>query len=352
MRPLLPHLGPHDRVALKGATVAAAATVGSAPLVRQALLRSGILDVPNHRSSHVTPVPRGGGIACLIGVGAASAVTGLTESLVRRRVPATLVITPLAVATLGFADDFAGGLPATVRLAAQLAAGVSMSTADLPGAARPIGVLAPPGIVNVFNFMDGINGISALSAAVWGANASLLARRRGDLALMNLGAATGGSGLGFLPWNAPNARLFLGDTGSYLYGSLMSAGVVAAARSPYGHERRARWADAYRVASPLIPYVADSAQAIVRRRRAGAKLTEAHREHVYQRVVDSTQLSHTQMSLLHAAAAISTAGASRLPLSWAIPTTAGVVAVYLSLPKLAARKNRRRSTIPAPTEAP
>ena len=327
----------YARVALKGGSVAAVVTAATAPLVRSALLRSNVMDVPNHRSSHSTPIPRGGGIACLIGVSAGVAAMESTERLMRRRVPVALVVTPLAISALGFADDFLGGLHFAPRLAAQLVGGAATATADLPIEAGPAAVMLMPSVVNVFNFMDGINGISALTCAVWGLNAAQLGSQRQDLTLMGLGAITSGAGLGFLPWNAPKAQLFLGDTGSYLFGALMATGVVAAARSPFGQERATRWADAARTAAPLLPYVADAAQAIARRVARGEQITEAHREHVYQRVTDTTKLSHLQVASLHAAVAAAVGAAARLRPRLAVPATAVLAGAYLALPSLVKR---------------
>lgn len=306
-------LSPAARIALKAGAVAASATFATAPLVRQIMLRAGTIDVPNHRSSHVAPIPRGGGIACVVGAAAAMTVVELTEPAARRRLPVALLAAPLTMAAVGYADDHTGGLPPQPRLAAQVIAGGMAASAGLSPTAAGAAVIAMPGLVNVVNFMDGINGITGSTAAVWGINTSLVGWREDDIPLVILGATTAGAGLGFLPWNAPNAKLFLGDAGSYLFGGLFTCGVIAATRNPRGCGTPTRWHIALTVAAPLLPYVADAAQAIVRRACAGEALTEAHREHAYQHLVDRFRLSHTTASAAHCAAAVTTAGSARLP---------------------------------------
>jgi UDP-N-acetylmuramyl pentapeptide phosphotransferase/UDP-N-acetylglucosamine-1-phosphate transferase len=83
-------------------------------------------------------------------------------------------------------------------------------------------------VVNAVNFMDGINGISAVTGAVAGAAFAWLGAELDDRTLLVLGAAVAGASLAFLPWNAPRARVFLGDVGSYGLGAALAAGVCLA----------------------------------------------------------------------------------------------------------------------------
>lgn len=306
---------------MKRELLAFAATAGVtcalAPAVRRLMLKVGTIDVPNHRSSHTTPVPRGGGVAAIGGAASALLITRC-----RPRVGFLLPVAGLAV--VGYLDDHRsarGGLPAASRLGAQLLAGSLLTKEPID---RGIAAVLTPSVVNIVNFMDGINGISALTALVWGVNTQ--AATSADARL--LGALAAGAGLGFLPWNVPTARLFLGDSGSYLLGGLMAAGIVRAHADD-------QLLAAVCLAAPLMPYTADAAQAIARRRAAGASLTEAHREHVYQRIVDSGALTHSQMATLHALFATACALAwRRLPAHVAVPTTAAICSGYLAMPKL------------------
>lgn len=299
-------------------------TAGLSPLVRRAAHRYGILDIPNHRSSHVALVPRGGGLACLIGVLLASCVgswRGLDVGWV-----ATLACAGLAL--VGFADDRVS-LPALPRLLAQcLAGGVVGATL---GGVRGIfvGAAVAAVAVNVVNFMDGINGITALTISVWGVGALVIGHRDGVAALSVLGAATAGAALGFLPWNVPGARLFLGDSGSYLFGALAASGIIIA------------WASGssvVAVSAPLFLHVADSGWTLVRRAARGENLLEAHREHVYQRLVSRNGLSHTTVSSVFAALSllITVAWALVSP-GLAVVITVSVVALYIAATRLPER---------------
>lgn len=273
---------------------AAAATCASAPFVRAALLRGGVLDVPNHRSSHSVSVVRGGGLACIAG----ALLTGLT---VRNRAPRKATAAVAGLAIVGFLDDSTGGVPALPRLLSQCLLGALAGSSYGPVTAG-IGVLLMPVVVNVVNFMDGVNGITSLTCLVWGVSAAAAPAAAG---VKMLGALIAGMGAGFLPWNAPTPLMFLGDAGSYFLGSLMACGVLHAAR---GTNVRLSLV----VAAPLLPYFADGAQAIARRLVRGEQVTQAHRDHVYQQLVDRCGLSHLQAAGLHATAAGLCAMAARI----------------------------------------
>lgn len=299
-------------------------TYGSAPAVRRAMLRAGTLDVPNHRSSHTVPTPRGGGLACLIGVSAAL----LSPP---RSTPVRDLVAVAALTTVGLVDDRTGGVDPKVRLVVQMAAGVVCGARHSPAVAVGSAVVVP-GVVNVVNFMDGINGISGSTAAVWGGLAAT--DPRSPRATRALAASTAGAGVGFLPHNVPNASLFLGDVGSYLLGALMSVALVEALPQP---------TRALRLGAPLLPYAVDAGQALTRRALRREALLEAHREHVYQRIVDEHGWSHMRMSAAHAAVAtaIGLIARSSRPVVQ-IGGSAAVLAVYAAAPSLLRRSHLRR----------
>lgn len=286
-------------------------TLVSSPLIRRLMIRHDVLDTPNHRSSHNVPIPRGGGLACMTGVVAASAAD-------RERVPVAAVATALSLGLVGFLDDRAGGLPVARRLAAQTALG-TIASGSAPQVFR--GAVLTPAVVNVVNFMDGINGITGSTAAIWGINAATLPGASNRTRW--LGASAAGAGLGFLPWNAPKATLFLGDSGSYLFGGLISAALNGASSNR----------DMVRVGLPLLPYAADAAQALISGKRQGLPLIDAHRRHVYQQLVDTHGLSHATVTAIHAGVALALAGLSRRRLSVRTAIASGIlVAAYLSTP--------------------
>lgn len=303
------------------------------------LRRWQLLDVPNHRSSHAAPVPRGGGLGVMLAVVVAVSVSGQSGAW-------RVLLPALLVAVVGFADDLRS-LSSGVRLAAQVALGLLLSvwvgrdvgTAGLAAAVFVgVCVLGVVGYVNAFNFMDGVNGISALNAAVGGAWFAWLGHDYDARTLLVLGAVLAGAALGFLPWNA-RSRVFLGDVGSYGLGALLAGAAVLA------------WAHGVPAAlcgAPLLIYLADTASVIIRRAHAGKPLTEAHREHVYQRLVE--------LGWSHLTSAAFTAGLSAVVVAVlavlyreepaaALTLVVGLLGLYLSSPRLLARRATRAEVV-------
>ena len=319
-----------------GALVASAVLTGMAiPLLRRAAL----LDRPNHRSSHVTPVPRGGGAAVMVAVVAGTALGGRSDVW-------PVVVAALLLATVGLADDLRSLSP-VLRLTAQLVVGAGLCgwfvvTGDPDGStgavALVIGAVGFAAFDNAFNFMDGINGISAMNAAVSGAWFAWLGHRHDLPGLTLIGLVVAGSALGFLPWNAAS-RVFLGDVGSYGIGALVAGSAILA------------WVGGVPVplaVASLLVYLADTSWVIISRARAGKALFEAHREHAYQRLV---QAGWPQL-----ATAVWTAGVSCAVVSvvgWLWPESKGLAVVltsvlllaYLAAPRVV--ESRSRESVPA-----
>jgi UDP-N-acetylmuramyl pentapeptide phosphotransferase/UDP-N-acetylglucosamine-1-phosphate transferase len=302
--------------------IACVVTALAAPAVRWLMLHHGVVDVPNHRSSHTLPTPRGGGWACVAGVVVALAVGVLRDTTV----PVMAAVAPLALALVGFADD-RRSLSPVIRLASQLVIGAAVGAALGGPVAAVVGALLFPGVVNVVNFMDGINGISAITMAVWGGTALAVGLHWHAPSLWVIGAVTAGAALGFLPWNAPVARLFLGDIGSYLFGALAATGMLIG------------WHHGAPVAvlvAPLAVYLADTATTLIARTRRREPLLEAHRSHVYQGLVSGpSRLPHLAVSLYAGGlAAAATLAWAYLPMWVAGLATLAVVGLYLSSPVL------------------
>lgn len=294
--------------------VTALATTALAVPVRHWLTRRGTVDIPNHRSSHTEAVPRGGGIAALAG---AACGTLLTPATLRPR--HTLVI--VSMATLGWLDDVTGHLSSRLRLAAQLAAGAYLP--HFSTSPRSVDAVVSAGVINVVNFMDGINGISGITGVIWGVNAMLI-KGDGSETLTTLGALTAGACLGFLPHNAPHARLFLGDVGSYALGATFTTGILSQRTLP----------TRYQAGLPLLLYGADATYTILRRARRGDKLTEAHRQHVYQQLTD-VGYSHSQVAAIHGTlAALICLINHHSSFPYPAAATGVITAAYLSLPSL------------------
>lgn len=287
-----------------------------APVVRTQVLRLGLVDVPNHRSSHTLPTPRAGGIACLAAVLAAALAAELMGS--RPSWPVVAAATVLALVGLG--DDHSD-LPPWVRLVAQLGAGGATGLALGGPWLALAGLLVVPAFVNAVNFMDGINGMTALTMAVWGGNVLAVGRDVGSDALAGLGGATAGVALGFLPFNVPSARMFLGDVGSYLLGALAGGGLLLG------------WAEGAPIlvlAAPMAIYAADTSVALLRRAARGERLLDAHREHVYQQLTSDAKLPHPVVAAFAAGLAAATALAWGTMPVW-LAGTATVLACFLYL---------------------
>lgn len=255
---------------------AAAAFLATGALI-PALWRAQLIDKPNHRSSHEMPIPRGGGIAVVLTIVLLSVVFVEWDLQL-----ATLLVATVWLAAVGLVDD-RRSLSSGLRLASQGAVAVLLGVVFLAEGVTtwlwlPVLVVAVVGYVNAYNFMDGVNGISALTAIVVGGWWAWAGADQGEPSLEVLGLVLAGAGLGFLPWNAPHARIFLGDVGSY------GIGVFIAGLSVWAVCSGLPWPWAV---LPLLVYGADTGAALLKRFLGGRSLTEAHREHVYQRLVDS-----------------------------------------------------------------
>lgn len=270
-------------------------------LMRRYAIASQLLDHPNARSSHSTPTPRGGGVAIVasfmllvLGLGAAG--------LIERALCVATLGSGAVVATLGFLDDRAH-LSAGTRFLGHLiaAAWVLFWFGPLPPV--PIfGVVMDLGLattllsafflvwfINIFNFMDGIDGIAsleAISVALSGALVWWLVQPTGSWPLAVIFAACVG---GFLVWNFPPARIFMGDAGSGFLGLVVAL--------------LALWSG---LASPHLfwcwfllagCFTVDASTTLVRRVRRGDRFNEAHRNHAYQYAARRYK-SHKVVSLM------------------------------------------------------
>jgi len=301
--------------------VSGVVTLLGAPLVLRLARSQGIIDVPNARSSHTTPVPRGGGLACLAGI-VVAAVVAHSQG---RVVPWHWLLPVLVLTAIGFVDDHRS-LSAVSRLAAQVAAGSYLGWVAGGGWWVAAGAVLAVAVVNIVNFMDGINGITSLTMAVWGITAFAVGQSHAVPSLSLVGALAAGSALGFLPWNFPTARLFLGDAGSYLFGAMAAVGLLIG------------WSEGVPVvllAAPLALYLADTTTVLARRVLRGDSLFEAHRDHVYQRLTSAAGLSHPAVSLGVAILSAAITISWMAPVMWVpLATTALVCGAYLSAPKL------------------
>lgn len=304
-----------------------------APLLR----RLGVIDIPNDRSSHSTPVIRGMGLAVAAAVLVAlvlSLATGLV-AVDRSLVLAVIAMTG-AAAALGWMEDFRG-LSIRTRASVQLLIGV-IGTVALATTIEdssywwvPVGAIAVATYINTANFMDGINGISGMHGIVVGLFYGWAGMLSDQLWLTVSGLVVAAAFAGFLPWNLGRGFVFLGDVGSYLLGAAIAAiavtGLLAGVYLEY-------------LLSPVLIYLADTFTTFLRRARRGERLYAAHRQHVYQRLTE-TGLSHVQVAVFVSIMSALTGAAGFVAATAAPPLavsaslfTAVVVAVYLYSPHL------------------
>ena len=260
-------------------------------LMRKVALSRGLLDVPNDRSSHTVPTPRGGGVSIVIAVNLILVFMASTNTL-QPRLFFALAGGGLAVAFIGFMDD-RRAQPAGIRLAVHIASAVwavawlgGLTQLGAGGGVLELGwmgsVLAVLGVVwalNLFNFMDGIDGITGGQTVAIGFGAALVAFVSADpnSGALPLGLALGATALGFLAWNWAPAKLFLGDVGSVPLGFVIGWLLLSMAGD-------GRWAPA--LILPLY-YLIDATITLLRRAARFERIWHAHREHFYQRAVQA-----------------------------------------------------------------
>ena len=280
----------------------------TALLVRGRLKLLHVLDHPNERSLHQRPVPRSGGIALLGGLAAGlflgmlllQRATGSqqTPSFSTSPLPSPLSsplpwlgAALLLVAAVSLWDDRIG-LSRRLRLLAHFAAalllwlgGLRWDQLGLPGPviplpillALPLTVLYSIWMLNLYNFMDGMDGLAGGMAAIGFAGLAWFGVTGGDLTYAISCAAIAAASAGFLTGNWPPARIFLGDVGSSSLG-LLAAGCTLWGASAGLFPLWLGW---------LIfsPFIVDATWTLLRRASNGERVWEAHRSHHYQRLV-------------------------------------------------------------------
>lgn len=240
------------------------------------LLKSGvahsILDRPNQRSLHQTPIPRVGGLALLGGIFAGW--IGLNYPHLQ-----VLLLTLSMLALISFLDDLKN-LSVWLRFLVHfLAAGIGVIglAGGQPWLVWIAAVLAIVWMTNLFNFMDGSDGLAGGMALFGFLFFAVRAAWVGDAAFAGLNAVIAASALGFLFFNFHPARVFMGDTGSIPLGFL--AGLAGFAGWVSGD-----WPFWF----PLLvfsPFIVDATVTLMRRLVRGEKVWQAHREHYYQRLI-------------------------------------------------------------------
>ncbi len=265
----------------------------SAALLAQSLCRPGsklyILDHPNSRSLHESATPRGGGLAIFVAVvisgTIAAALYGTSSDLL------WLGIAALMIAGVSFLDDWL-----TINLGYRIAVhffaayliireGLALESLALPGVVWPFpepvatafSLLFVVWMVNLYNFMDGMDGFAAGMAVMGFGSFALLGWFAGDTRFMALNLIVAAAAGGFLVFNFPPAKIFMGDLGSSLLGFLAAAFALWAERDGLFP----LWV------SVLIfsPFIVDATITLLSRILRREKFWQAHKTHYYQRLV-------------------------------------------------------------------
>ncbi len=236
-------------------------------------------DRPNYRSSHTGPTLRGGGLAAVLLVaGAVAAWVWPVDRVIAQAWLGGLVL-------LGFISwrDDRHGVPAGVRFCIQTLVAVGVVLA-ITGREAPVGlilfaVFALVAFVNFVNFMDGINGLVSGQLILMSLGAALIFGVAGDITPLLIALVMAGALAGFLPFNFPRARMFLGDVGSVPLGfsfGVLLLWMAATAADPALYKTLA-----------VLPFYffLEGSITVIRRLKRGENLSHAHREHFYQRLV-------------------------------------------------------------------
>lgn len=245
----------------------------------------GALESPNHRSSHTVPTPNGGGVGPVVALLLTWSVAALSAPAAfgaGTAAPDRILVIAAALGAISWIDDLRRNLSPLVRLAAQVLAVVGGLATIPPGlflglpawAELTLAAVIWVWFINLFNFMDGIDGIAGTQTIVVGFGIAVVAVLLGAAPIHALyGLTAAAAALGFLLWNWRPARVFLGDVGSIPLGYLL--GWLLLQLAAHGG-----WAAA--ILLPLF-FVADASITLLRRMLRGQAPWRAHREHLYQR---------------------------------------------------------------------
>ena len=271
--------------------------------MRAYALKKNIIDNPNERSSHIIPTPRGGGVAVGSSYLFALAVLIYSQQLTVH-IGLTLMGAGFVIALLGFLDDH-GHINSMLRLAIHflVAIGAVISLGgfaevtafnglQLGFVANIIAVLFLVWLLNLYNFMDGINGIASVEAITATVSMAILyyvlnTSLNSDL-LWLLAACV----FGFLLWNFPKAKIFMGDACSGFLG--LTLGILALIALKENLALFCAWIICLGV------FVVDATYTLIKRVLSGYKMYDAHRSHSYQ-ILSRKWGSHTPVTLAVAA---------------------------------------------------
>ena len=274
-------------------------------LVRKTAIKRNKFDIPNERSSHQNPTPRGGGVAVV-----AAFVFGLLALLIRGDIASesfyAIVLPGVLVAAIGYLDDLGRVTAARLRLIGHFVAAVIAvyildglppmpvfaETLDIGLVGNIIAVLFLVWMLNLFNFMDGIDSITGVEALTSCLILTIFLINKSETELWQVPALMCAAVIGFLYFNWPPARIFLGDIGSGFIGFTIGTISLVIARS----QPLITWA----VIILLGVFIVDATVTLIRRLIDKQRISTAHRSHAFQHLANSAD-RHLKVSLSIAA---------------------------------------------------
>ena len=274
-------------------------------LVRKTAIKRNKFDIPNERSSHQNPTPRGGGVAVV-----AAFVFGLLALLIRGDIASesfyAIVLPGILVAAIGYLDDLGRVTAARLRLIGHFVAAVIAvyildglppmpvfaETLDIGLVGNIIAVLFLVWMLNLFNFMDGIDSITGVEALTSCLILTIFLINKSETELWQVPALMCAAVIGFLYFNWPPARIFLGDIGSGFIGFTIGTISLVIARS----QPLITWA----VIILLGVFIVDATVTLIRRLIDKQRISTAHRSHAFQHLANSAD-RHLKVSLSIAA---------------------------------------------------
>ncbi len=263
--------------------------------------RQAILDIPNERSSHTRPIPRGGGLAIALIAPCCVALASVQQG---EALPVGYLVGVPAIAAIGFVDDLRSVRPG-LRLAVYAGAAALLVLSEggftqlwTPGGPVSLGgfglllaFLWIVGLTNAYNFMDGIDGIAGLQAVVAAMVWLLVGLGFGSVSVAALSAGIAGASAGFLLYNWSPARIFMGDVGSATLGFSFAALPLMFRGGSAGD---VPWIGFLAV----WPFVLDAGFTFLRRLAKRENVFAAHKSHLYQRLVIAGW-SHSSVASLY-----------------------------------------------------
>lgn len=278
--------------------------------IKYARLRR-ITDVPTERSSHSIPTPRGGGIGFVVISIAAFILYFAWMGLLSSRIYLTMLITLSAIACLGWFDD-RRNLSQIIRFSIQVVAAASviffiegldtfyvpyMSTISLGIFSPFLGLLWITGATNIYNFMDGVDGIASIQALSASVGWMIFGYLWNEPVLIVINLILAATISAFLIYNWSPARIFMGDVGSIFLGFFFAIMPFLAAAIA---EERTVGFTLWIGALLMWPFLFDSTFTLVRRFIKGENVFQAHRTHLYQRL-NIVGWAHSTISTLYLA---------------------------------------------------